>query len=98
MEKFARICDLTGTPMNSGYLFGGGMFYIMDDMELLKKHIEDTRGEYADMSDEDNDVMTMPIDDLIEFLVESDVFYYTEWDAEEEDYYYDSEGNEYSND
>jgi len=98
MEKFARICDLTGTPMNEGYVFGDGMFYIMDDRELLKKHLEETRHEFADMSDEDNDVMTMDIEDLIEFLVESDVFYYTEWDAEEDDYYYDSEGNEYSND
>ena len=98
MEKFARICDLTGTPMNEGYVFGDGMFYIMDDRELLKGYIDRTRNEFADMSDEDNDVMTMDIEDLIEFLVESDVFYYTEWDVEEESYYYNANGNEYSND
>jgi hypothetical protein len=95
MKKFARRCDLSWKGMNSGHVFGDGDFYITDDKELFQGYIDKNRNDYQYLNYEDKDVMTMGIEELIHYLYEHDIFYFTEWEEITDDFYYDEHGNEY---
>ena len=88
MEKFARRCDATGRGMNEGYVVGDGELYF-SEVEHLISWLR-SRGGMESLSDEF----------ILNEAYNEDEYYYTEWEEvdEDEDEWYDEDGNEYNND
>lgn len=82
MEKFARLSDATNKGMNEGYCFNGGEYYCETEEEA-KNYVES-----LDLNWEE-ELETVNTDD--------EWFYFTHWEVEESEHYYDKEGNEYLN-
>ena len=86
---FARQCDATGKGMNEGYCFLEGEMYFSEEKYLIA-HLrglewEDCNGENSKDIESDSD--------LLEFFYDEDVYYYTEWEQDDHQYYLDPEGN-----
>jgi len=83
--KYARKCDITGVGMNDGWCWGDGSFYTA----TLEVTITELR--------KDNPLKRHLTDDeLLEWAVDIELLYWTEWYDEElepGDIYYDTEGN-----
>jgi hypothetical protein len=81
MEKFARTCSATGIGFNAGYCVNDGELYFADKEHLIEYlrglNWEDCDG--VNSRDIDSD------DDLMEFFYNQEVYYYSEWDADDED-------------
>lgn len=77
MEKFARVCDISGKGMNEGYCFNDGEFYCATE-ELAKQHVESLGYNWEEEKE--------TID------TEDEWFYWTEWEVEEEEEWYDEDG------
>lgn len=87
MEKYARKCDITGVGMNDGWCWGDGMFY--------SATLEDT---IAELRKDNPQKKYLTDDELLEWAVDVEILYWTEWYYEElepGDVYYDAEGNEF---
>lgn len=79
MKKFARVCSLSGRGMNEGYCFNDGEAYAMDE-EQAKLYIENLNLNW----DEEVEKINTP----------EEWFFYTSWEEiEEEEEFYDEEGN-----
>ena len=91
MERYARKCDATGRGMNEGFVVGDGELYFSDEKYLIEYlrtlDWEDSNGVIS--SDMKTD------DDLMDFCYNEELYYYTEWEEIEDDWYYDEDGNEY---
>lgn len=91
--KYARRCDATGRGINEGYVFGDGDTLYFSTKELLIEFMktldwEDDDGNLSqDLTDDD---------DIMEYFYNEDAYYYTEWDAVDEDEWYDEEGNKFN--
>jgi len=78
LTRYARRCDITGAPMNSGYVINDGLMYISDEDTLIawmesQGLNPEAEFETVDTSDE--------------------WFYYTEWETpSEDDEHYLSDG------
>jgi hypothetical protein len=85
MEKFARKCSVTGKGINEGYCVNDGDLYFSEESQLVKwlrdRDVDGTN----DLSDEF----------ILNEAYELEEYYYTEWDAEDEDEWYDEDGNKY---
>jgi hypothetical protein len=79
MEKFARVNSVTSKGMNEGYCFNDGEFYCETEEEA-KNYVESLGLNWEE------ELETVNGDD--------EWFYFTEWEVEEGDDYYDAEGNE----
>jgi len=86
MEKFARRCDATGKGINAGYVIGDGELYF-SEVEHLIGWLR-SRGGMEGLSDEF----------ILSEAYNEEEYYYTEWEELDDDYYFDSNGNEYTND
>lgn len=75
--KFARKCDVTGEGMNKGWIWGEGAFYT----KYLPDTIKELRKDYPEQSE-------LSEDKLLEWAVEEEFLYHTDWE-EEEDYQYE---------
>lgn len=100
MEKFVRLCDVTGRGMNEGWVWGEGVFYTSTKevtIAELRSDIKDGAYDFDEMGADK--MLEMSDDELLQYAYDNDVLYYTEWDEEinENNYdcYYDEEGNEY---
>lgn len=86
MEKFARKCSATGVGMNQGYCVNDGEYYFAEEISLVNwlrnRDSEDTNH----LSD----------DFILNEAYNLDEYYYTEWDADDEDEWYDEDGNEFT--
>jgi hypothetical protein len=92
MEIYARRCDATGVGMNEGYVVGAGDLHFSEKKYLL----DHLRGiEWIDCNGENSLAITND-DDLIEFFYNEEYCYYTEWEENDDDVYYDEDGNEYN--
>lgn len=83
MNKFARKCSATGKGINEGYCVNDGEFYFSEESQLVKW-----------LRDRDSDDTSHLSDDFIlKESYELEEYYWTEWDAEEEeDEWYDEDG------
>jgi hypothetical protein len=84
MEKFARKNSVTGKGMNEGYVFNDGEKYFETEKELITF----LRSREEVLSELTNEFILKESYDLEEY-------YYTTW--EEDENYYDEDGNEYTN-
>jgi hypothetical protein len=85
MEKFARKCSATGKGINEGYCVNDGDFYFSEESQLVKW----LRDRDVDGTNELSDEF------ILKEAYNLEEYYYTEWDAEDEDEWYDEDGNEY---
>ena len=83
MDKFARKCSITGKGINEGFCVHDGEFYFSEESQLVNwlrnRDSEDT----SHLSDEF----------ILQEAYELEEYYYTEWDADDDDEWYDEDGN-----
>jgi hypothetical protein len=87
MEKFARKCSATGKGINEGYCVNDGDFYFSEESQLVKW----LRDRDVDGTNELSDEF------ILKEAYELEEYYYTEWDVEDEDEWYDENGKLYNN-
>jgi len=87
MEKFARKCSATGKGINEGYCVNDGELYFSEESQL----VEWLRDRDVDGTNELSDEF------ILKEAYELEEYYYTEWDAEDEDEWYDENGKLYEN-
>lgn len=87
MEKFARKCSATGKGINEGYCVNDGELYFSEESQL----VEWLRDRDVDGTNELSDEF------ILKEAYELKEYYYTEWDAEDEDEWYDENGKLYEN-
>jgi hypothetical protein len=87
MEKFARKCSATGKGINEGYCVNDGDFYFSEESQL----VEWLRDRDVDGTNELSDEF------ILKEAYDLEEYYYTEWDAEDEDEWYDENGKLYNN-
>ena len=69
MEKFARICSVTGEGMNDGYVYRDGEMYFKYESDLVA-HLRSQDESSSDLSDEF----------ILSEAYELEEYYYTEWE------------------
>lgn len=79
--KWARVDSATGKGMNVGYCVYDGVAYFVNKEDLIKYLREQNVDEYNELSDEF----------LLEEAYANDEYYYTEWDVEDEEYWYEEQ-------
>lgn len=84
MERFARKCSATGRGMNEGYCVFDGEFYFSEESHLIDWLRDREEGDKS-LSD----------DFLLAEAYSLGEYYYTDWDIDDEDEYYDEQGNVY---
>lgn len=87
MEKFARKCSVTSKGINEGYCVNDGDLYFSEEAQLVKW----LRDRDVDGTNELSDEF------ILNESYELEEYYYTEWDAEDEDEWYDENGKLYNN-
>lgn len=87
MEKFARKCSATGKGINEGYCVNDGELYFSEESQL----VEWLRDRDVDGTNELSDEF------ILKEAYDLEEYYYTEWDAEDEDEWYDENGKLYEN-
>lgn len=87
MEKFARKCSVTGKGINEGYCVNDGDLYFSEESQLVKW----LRDRDVDGTNELSDEF------ILNEAYQLEEYYYTEWDAEDEDEWYDEDGKLYEN-
>mgnify|MGYP004665321171 CR=1 FL=1 len=83
MEKFARKCTATGKGMNEGYCVGDGDAYFKEQEDLIR-YFRGDGSQYSNLDDEQ----------LLNELYDNEEYYWTEWDIEEGENWYTSDGIE----
>lgn len=84
MEKFARVCNVTGKGMNEGWHFEGSGDYASTKEAAIKL----CREHYPEHKD-------VPDEELIDRVYDEEGIYWTEWydeDLEDHGYYYTANG------
>lgn len=81
-RKWARKDTATGKGMNEGYCVNDGEAYFADRQDLIKYLREEMN------VDENNELSD---DFILEEAYAEDEYYYTEWDIEDSDYYYEEQ-------
>lgn len=79
--KWARKDSATGKGMNEGYCVYDGEAYFENQEDLIKYLREQNVDEYNELSDEF----------LLKEAYECEDYYFTEWDIEDSDYYYEEQ-------
>jgi len=88
-EKFARVCDITNEGMNEGWFINDMYFKYQKDADLHAQTIPNEEnpenGNYKNF------------EELYESCEEdTDFCYWTEWEVEEGETWYDADGNEFN--
>ena len=87
---WARQCSITGEGMNEGYLFNDTV-YIANDKDL----IDTLRGQDYTAEDEDGTQLypsKMTDQELMEWAYNDEIYYWTEWDDDEDVQYAEIDG------
>lgn len=87
-RKWARVDTKTGKGMNEGFCVYDGEAYFERESDL----IEFLRSEYIHHTgDELTEGLSAGLSDefILKEAYDNDVYYYTEWDADDEDYWYE---------
>jgi len=95
MEKFARKCDVTGLGMNEGWYNEGstGNCYFREEADVLN-HIRECLKEDTELCKDLNiDLLNVTNDRLFDVSYNHLGIYWTEWDADDEDEYYNEAGD-----
>jgi hypothetical protein len=79
MDKFARLDTATGRGMNEGYCLNDGEAYFEEQSDLIAY----IRNEWSVPADK-----LLSDAALLEHYYFNESYYYTEWDADDEDTYY----------
>ena len=82
MEKFARVCDISGKGMNEGYCFNDGEKYFKEEKELitfLRSRLDEESNKLSD-------------DFILKEAYDLEEYYWTQWEDELEYEWYDAEG------
>lgn len=83
-RKWARVDTATGKGMNEGFCVGEGDAYFVDKADLVKFFREEMNADESNiLSDEF----------ILEEAYAEDEYYYTEWDIEDSDYYYEEQAD-----
>ena len=91
LEKYARKCDITGEGMNEGYCLMDGQMYIKYEEDLIK-HLRDVEKEENPEYDKDISEGRLTDDFLLSDYYESEYYYWTEWECEEDIQYKEING------
>jgi hypothetical protein len=96
VTKYARVCSVTNKGMNTGYVFGDGVFYCKTAEQAvaeirgdLEKSIFDGGVLFEDDDGTDFDdtkALELPDSELMELSYKNDYHYYTEWGEDSEDF------------
>jgi len=91
IKKYARKCDVTGEDMNEGYCIQEGFMYIKYEKDMIK-HIREL--EKDGNLDYDKDVAEgrLTNDFLFNDYYDSDYYYYTNWECEDDIQYHEIDG------
>lgn len=82
--KWARVDSATGKGMNEGFCVGEGEAYFVDKADLVKFFREEMNADESNiLSDEF----------ILEEAYSEDEYYYTEWDVEDEEYWYEEQAD-----
>lgn len=83
--KWARVDTATGKGMNEGFCVHDGLAYFENESDLINYLRQMNVDENGELSDEF----------ILKEAYDNDEYYYTEWDVEDEEYYYleDKDGN-----
>jgi hypothetical protein len=79
--KWARVDTATGKGMNEGFCVNDGEAYFENQSDLIKWLRSRNVDEYNELSDEF----------LLDEAYALEEYYYTEWDVEDSDYYYEEQ-------
>ena len=82
-RKWARKDSATGKGMNKGYCCFDGEFYFENQSDLIKWLRSRNVDEYNELSDEF----------LLDEAYAEEEYYFTEWDIEDSDYYYEEQAD-----
>jgi hypothetical protein len=82
-RKWARIDTATGKGMNEGFCVGDGDAYFEEEADLINY----LRGQNVDGNKELSD------DFILAEAYALEEYYYTEWDVEDSDYYYEEQAD-----
>lgn len=82
-RKWARVDTATGKGMNEGFCVGDGEAYFEEEADLIKY----LRGRNVDGNNELSDEFILAESYALE------EYYYTEWDVEDSDYYYEEQAD-----
>ena len=85
-KKYARKCDITGNGMNYGYVIDEGEMYIKDEENLIA-HLRKVEKESNQEYDKDVAEGRLTDDFLLLDYYQSNYYYHTEWE-DEDDYQY----------
>lgn len=95
MKKFARKCDVTENGINEGYVWFDGTFYTSTKevtLKELRSDISDGGLDFDDIGKEE--LLKLSDEDLLQYGYDNDIFYWTEWEDEDDfEYYEDENGN-----
>lgn len=80
MKKFARRSDVDGKGINSGYIFGNGLYYCQSTKQA-KAYIESLGLVWEE--------------ELKKFNTNDEWFYYAEWEEIDNEEFFDIHGNTY---
>ena len=81
--KYARIDSATGKGMNEGFCCFDGEFYFENESDVIKWLRSRNVDEYKELSDEF----------LLNEAYAEEEYYYTEWDVEDEEYWYEEQAD-----
>jgi hypothetical protein len=82
-RKWARKDSATGKGMDRGYCCNDGEAYFVNTSDLIKWLRDRNVDEYNELSDEF----------ILNEAYELEEYYYTEWDVEDSDYYYEEQAD-----
>ena len=82
-RKWARVDTATGKGMNEGFCVGDGEAYFEEEADLIKYLRDRNVDEYNELSDEF----------ILNEAYGLEEYYYTEWDVEDSDYYYEEQAD-----
>lgn len=80
-KLWARVDSATGKGMNEGFCVNDGEFYFENKEDLIKWLRGRNVDEYNELSDEF----------ILDEAYAEEEYYYTEWDIEDSDYYYEEQ-------
>jgi hypothetical protein len=80
-KLWARVDSATGKGMNEGFCVNDGEFYFENKEDLIKWLRDRNVDEYNELSDEF----------ILDEAYAEEEYYYTEWDIEDSDYYYEEQ-------
>ena len=85
-QLFARLCSITGTPMNEGYCINDGEMYIAHRKDMISHLRKISQSDWFLLEEHKIQAVKWSDEQLLEHFYESDYYYYTEWEIENEMY------------